>query len=173
MKRLFLISICLIFSAAAAAAQSENAADAQRAEVKKLENMIGQWKGAGWILQGSQRETFAGTEIVQRKIDGLALLVEGNFKNAEGRTIHETLAVLAFDPQAKGYRFRTYLAAGRSGEHDFKITADGYEWGFQTPAGTVRYFIKISAEAWHETGEFSRDGKNWMKFFEMKLDRVK
>ena len=62
---------------------------------------------------------------------------------------------------------------GASGEHDFKLVADGFEWGFPTPAGTIRYTIKTANDVWLEIGEFSRDGgRTWVKFFEMKLDRV-
>lgn len=101
------------------------------------------------------------------------MLIEGNFSNPEGKVIHETLAVLDFNAKAAKYRFRTYLASGMSGEQDFKIVADSFEWGFQTPAGTIRYTIKTANDVWLESGEFSKDGKTWMKFFEMKLDRVK
>lgn len=154
-------------------AQEAPNADARRAEMKKLESMVGQWKGSGWIQQGPKRETFNGTETVQRKIDGLALLIEGKFSDSEGKIIHETLAVLSSDPKTKNYNFRTYLATGLSGEHDFKLLADGYEWGFQLPSGSIRYLIKTTNDVWFETGEFSKDGKTWMKFFEMKLKKVK
>ncbi len=70
------------------------------------------WQGTGWIQQGKNRETFAGTENVQKKIDGLALLVEGNFKNKEGVVIHETLAVLSPNLKTKNYDLRAYLASG-------------------------------------------------------------
>jgi hypothetical protein len=178
LKKFVLAAICLFVLTSFAFAQETSgaAADAQRAEMKKLDSLTGQWKGSGWIQQGAKRETFTGTENVQRKIDGLALLVEGKFTNAEGKVIHETLAVLAYDPKAKGYRFRTYLASGMSGEHDFKLLPNdgGYEWGFQFPNGQVRYIIKTNNDVWLETGEFSRDGgKTWLKIFEMKLDKVK
>ena len=171
-RKILLTTIVLLAGLTALSAQ-ENTAELQRGEVKKLESMVGQWKGSGWIQQGAKRETFTGTETVQRKLDGLALLVEGKFSNAEGKIIHETLAVLDFAPKAAKYRFRTYLATGRSGEQDFKIVADGFEWGFQSPMGTIRYTIKTANDVWFEIGEFSKDGKSWMKFFEMKLDRVK
>ena len=156
-----------------AVSAQENTAERQRTEVKKLESMVGQWKGSGWIQQSAKRENFTGTETVQRKLDGLALLIEGKFANSEGKVIHETLAVLDFDAKAAKYRFRTYLATGMSGEQGFKIVADSFEWGFQVPAGTIRYTIKTANDLWFETGEFSKDGKSWSKFFEMKLDRVK
>ena len=150
-----------------------NNTEQQRVQVKKLESMVGQWKGSGWMQQGPNRETFTGTETIQRKLDGLALLVEGKFTNPEGKVIHETLAVLAFNQKESKYRFRTYLATGMSGEHDFRLVEGGYEWGFQAPVGTIRFTIKTDNDIWFEIGEFSRDGQNWMKFFEMKLEKVK
>jgi len=171
-RKILLTSIVLLAAFAGISAQ-ENTAEQQRSEVKKLESMVGQWKGSGWIQRGQTRETFTGTENVQRKLDGLAILVEGRFTNPEGKVIHETLAALAFDTKARIYKFRTYLASGMSGEHDFKLTADGYEWGFESPMGTIRYTIKTANDVWLEIGEFSKDGKTWVKFFEMKLDKVK
>ena len=170
-KKFLLTTIVLLAGLTAVSAQENT--ELQRGEVKKLESMVGQWKGSGWIQQGPKREIFTGTENVQRKLDGLALLVEGRFTNPEGKVIHETLAVLAFDTRSKIYKFRTYLANGMSGEQDFKLIADGYEWGFQSPMGTIRYTIKTANDIWFEIGEFSKDGTTWVKFFEMKLDKVK
>ena len=163
---LVLITFCSIFG-------QENTAQQQRTEVRKLESMVGQWKGSGWMQQGPNRQSFTGTETVQKKLDGLALLIEGKFANAEGKVIHETLAVLGSNQKDSKYSFRTYLATGLSGEYDFRLVEGGYEWGFQTQAGTIRYTIKTDNDVWFEVGEFSRDGQNWMKFFEMKLDKVK
>jgi len=172
--KIFLVIILVLFlGALSASAQNEPSTGLLRAEMSKLDKMVGQWKGSGWIQQGAKRETFSGTETVQKKIDGLALLVEGKFSDANGKVIHETLAVLSFDTKAKNYDFRTYLANGISGEHEFKLLSDGYEWGFQFPAGSVRYLIKTNNDVWFETGEFSKDGKTWIKIFEMKLDKVK
>jgi len=173
MKEFLVIILVLFLAALSASAQNEPSTGLLRAEMSKLDKMVGQWKGSGWIQQGAKRETFSGTETVQRKIDGLALLVEGKFSDAKGKVIHETLAVLSFNAKAKNYDFRTYLANGMSGEHEFKLLPDGYEWGFQLPMGNIRYLIKTNSDVWFETGEFSKDGKTWIKFFEMKLDKVK
>ena len=169
----YLLILVLLLTGFMTALTQENNAEQQRAEVKKLESLVGQWKGSGWIQQGAKRETFIGTENVQRKLDGLAILVEGKFANPEGKTIHETLAVLSFAAKESKYRFRTYLANGMSGEYDFRLLGSGYEWGFQVETGTIRYTIKTDNDVWFEIGEFSRDGKTWIKFFEMKLEKVK
>lgn len=168
---LFLLFILCVVSAALAQ-QPDYGADLQRAELKKLENMVGTWEGSGWFQMGKERETFQGTEIIQRKLDGVALLVEGKFKNPEGKVIHETLAVISYDTKQKIHRFRTYLANGSTGgDHVIKLLPDGWEWGFEVPGGTMRYTIKTTAGTWNEIGEFSRDGKTWLKFFEMNLKK--
>lgn len=159
--------------------QPDQQAGLQRSEMKKFEKMAGVWEGEGWIKQGPKTEYFTGSEIVQWKIDGLAMLVEGLHKNkpAAGETakvIHETLAVISFEPKDKLFRFRTYLAAGAQGSQEIKaVAADTFEWSINFPGGQTRYIIKVSDKTWFEIGEFSRDGKEWIKFFEMTLQKRK
>lgn len=168
---IILIYLTFVFTAVG---QEPNSTDIKKTEMKKLGKMAGQWKGSGWLQQGKTRENFTGTEMVQKKLDGLALLVEGKFMDSEGKVSHETLAVLSYDDALKNYRFATYLANGITGVQDFKIVGDHFEWGFQIlNTGTVRYTIKIDDTTWFEIGEFSRDGKTWAKNFEMKLEKVK
>ncbi|CAN5565902.1 hypothetical protein BH10ACI3_BH10ACI3_13840 [soil metagenome] len=174
MKNSISIGLIIFASAWFAAAQAPASTDAKKAEMKKVEKMAGKWKGSGWIQQGPQRETFTGSETVQKKLDGLAMLVEGNFANPAGKVIHQTLAVLTCNEKMNGYDFATYLASGISGKYDYKAEGDHFEWGFQIPNyGTVRYSIKIDDTTWHEIGEYSRDGKSWTQNFEMTLKRVK
>ena len=174
LKTIFLSLIIFSSIGIAVAQQPDFGAEAQRAEMKKIESMVGNWEGSGWIQQGKDRETFSGAEIVQRKLEGVALLVEGKFTNPEGKVIHQTLAVISFDPKQKIHRFRTYLANGSSGDHVIKLLPDGWEWGFENPGGVLRYIIKTTDNLWNEIGEFSRDGgKTWVKFFEMNLKKQK
>lgn len=178
MKIIYLIVFCFYLGVNFAAAQMNEAevTAAKRSEMKKLDRLVGQWKGSGWIQQGKERESFTGTETVQRKIDGLALLVEGRFTSkmpsGEEKVIHETLAVLSYNLQTKIYDFDTFLASGRAGKHEFKAVEDGWEWGFKFPQGTVRYKIKIADNTWTEIGEITMNGKDWTKFFEMNLKKA-
>lgn len=173
MRIYFLTIFILLTCGLSVIAQDPASAELRRTEMKKLEKMAGQWKGSGWTQYAQGKETFTGGELVQKKVDGLALLVEGKFTNSAGKVIHETLAVMSFDDKRAGYRFNTFLANGMTGEYDLKVFPDRFEWGFQIPSGTVRYTIKIENDVWFEIGEFSRDGKTWFKNFEMKLERVK
>jgi hypothetical protein len=169
-----LSSVSFIHAQVSKNMQPQELTEAKRTEMKKLGALVGQWSGSGWILHEKGKEIFNGTETVQRKLEGLALLVEGNFKNKEGVIIHETLAVLSPNTKTKNYDFRTYLANGINGEQEFKAVDRGWQWGFQIQNGAIRYDIKIENDSWIETGEMSRDnGKTWMKFFEMNLKRVK
>src|SRR6185436_17625884 len=106
MKNILLAFITVIFSVSVAFAQMDKASvETSRAEMKKLEAMVGKWQGSGWSQRGKERETYTGTETVQRKIDGLALLVEGKFVNKENVVVHETLAVLSYNSTSKDYDF--------------------------------------------------------------------
>ena len=174
MTKCIAIALVVYVFAAYASAQQPDTANAKRVEMKKVEKLVGRWTGSGWIQQGPKRETFTGSENVQMKLDGLAILVEGNFSNPGGKAIHQTLAVLSCNEKLNGFNFATYLANGITGNQEFKVVGDHYEWGFQIPnVGTVRYSIKADNDVWSETGEFSKDGKTWFKNFEMTLNRQK
>ena len=146
-----------------------------KTEMQKLDKMTGKWSGEGWIQQGPKREEFTGTENVQSKLDGLALLVEGRFtdKKDSSRVIHETLAVLNYNPNTKIYDFKTYLASGRTGDFTFKVNESNYEWGMDFPGSKILYTITIKDGIWNEVGKISRDdGKTWLQFFEMNLKKM-
>lgn len=173
-----LLALLLLLAPAAAAAAQQPSPAAQAAEMKKLQAMVGRWEGTGWIEGPDGRRTFRGTETVQSKLGGLALLVEGRFTNTSpgakpDEVIHETLAVLSYDERARGYKFDTYLASGMKGVHDLKLVDGGWQWFINFPGGQVRYTTKFDTGSWVESGEMTRDdGKTWRKFFEMTLKRA-
>ncbi|HEX7150942.1 MAG TPA: hypothetical protein VF618_05600 [Thermoanaerobaculia bacterium] len=151
--------------------------EAQLAAMKKLDGMVGVWKGEGWIEMGGPRLAFRGSETVQRKLHGVALLVEGAFfakpPGAEAEVpVHTTLAVISFDPKSAKYAFSTWLATGTSGDHELVLRENGWQWQLQTPGGaTVRYTTTFANGQWVEVGERSTDGTTWKQFFEMKLKK--
>ena len=179
MKNILFALAFLILSVSFAFGQMDKEAqqksiEAQRAEMKKLDKWIGHWSGSGWIQQGKERENFTGTETIQRKLDGLAILVEGKFTNKENVVIHETLAVLSYNLRTKIYDFHTYLGTGNRGQFEFKAVEGGWQWGMKFPGGEIRYLTKLTDDTWFETGEMTQDeGKTWRKFFEMELKKVK
>jgi hypothetical protein len=154
---------------------------AQRRAMRQVEFLVGTWAGEGWIRTGSdQRLPFRGTEIVQKKLGGAVLLIEGEHKASipgadADATVHHALAVLSWDAQKKSYRFRSWLADGRQGDYEATAERGTLRWTMTDPErGRVRYTIRLDdAGRWHEIGEINPPGTDaWHQFFEMTLSRV-
>lgn len=149
------------------------------AEMKRLDFLVGQWQGEGWIVLGpNQRHTFRQTENVERKVGGTVLLIEGLGKSADagntGAVIHSAFAVLSYDQDAKVFRMRAFRGDGSSVDAEAEVSENMLVWGFRDPrAGNIRFTIRLNEKGqWFEIGEMSRDGRTWLKFFEMTLNRV-
>jgi hypothetical protein len=147
----------------------------QLSEMKKLNFLVGKWKGEGWIEFGpGQRRTFTETETVESRVGGLVLVIEGLGKNKEGAVIHDAFAVATYDKEAKVFRWQAYRAAdGSYMNTEAQVTENTLIWGFHDArAGELRFTIKLNEKGqWFEIGEISLDGKTWYKFFEMTLNR--
>ena len=169
MKKLILLATTLLLAVTASAAD----------EMRKLDFMLGDWKGVASVQMGPGKPQLTlMDEHVQSKLGGKALLINGlgNRKMEDGSAgdvVHEALAVISWDDAAKKYRFDAWTArdgyvAAWIEPGDRKAT-----WGFDTAQGSrIRYTITIDEKGqWHEVGEFSRDGKQWMGFFDMTLHK--
>src|SRR5262249_19970670 len=148
------------------------------AEMKKLEFLVGQWKGPGWLEVGRERRTFVETESVQFKQDGLLLLIEGSGKgkaasqDAES-SVHNALGLVFYDPATRRHVFPAYKG-GKFVAIALQVPGRGFQWSFREPRsnGTIRFTMKLTdSDRWFEIGEFSQDGTDWHKFFEMTLGR--
>ena len=152
---------------------------AQKEAMKKLEFLIGDWQGEGWVeFAPGQRRTFKGTETVRTKVDGLLLTIEGLHRGQLGGqgadvVIHNAFALLSYDDKAKRYRFQGFTARGNHEDTEAKVTGAQLVWAMKIPQfGDVRYTIKLDDQGrWFEVGEVAPDGKDWRKFFEMVLTR--
>ena len=177
---------CLVLTLALAlghdlAGQEPRPSPTQLEEMKKLNFLVGEWKGEGWteFIPG-QRRSSPIAESVQPKLGGMVLLVEGLGKRKvpgkdEEVVVHNALGILSYDEKAKLYRMRSYLATGQSTDAEAKFTDGGFQWGFQaSPSLSFRYTVKLTDRGeWFEIGEMSQDGKTWRKFHEMTLQKVK
>jgi hypothetical protein len=115
-------------------------------------------------------------EHVAWKLGGKVLVIDGlgHRKNADGtagEVVHEALGVISWDAQKKAYRFDAWTARDGYVAAWMNVADRAATWGFDTPSGgKIRYTITPGAKGeWHETGEFSADGKAYVKFFEMTL----
>jgi hypothetical protein len=149
---------------------------AAKAEVGKLLAMAGRWKGSGWMMLPGGKSTFNSEETVEARLDGAALLIEGFHRSTDTNVVvHHALAILAWDTFRNEYRFQSALVDGRTGSFPGKLEDARFVWAIEPPnAPWSRFTISVDADRWIEDGEMSRDGgKTWMKFFEMRLTRVK
>jgi hypothetical protein len=139
--------------------------------MKRVEFMLGTWKGEGFMQRGPQKHTFASKETVTREVDGLALVVKG-LHTSEGRVVHDALGVLSANDDGT-YALHTWLANGRGGIYKGEWKDGAFVWGMETPMGKMRYTIRLDPQGrWHEQGETSRDGAGWTVFFEMTLSKA-
>ncbi len=177
MKKLLALSFLLLVPAPFAA---QTLSTTNLDEMKKLEFLVGNWQGEGWMEFGpGQRRTALTTESVQSKLGGRVLIIEGVGKaklpnRDEEIVVHNAFAFLYYDAATKAYKVRAFLANGNAVDAETNFQDGVFEWGVQIPQGKVRYKIKLNDKGqWFEVGEISQDGKTWRQFFEMTLNRVK
>lgn len=150
--------------------------------MQKLAGWVGRWQGEGTMQMGpGGPKKSVVDERIELKLDGTILVVEGIGKATDATTklesvVHHAFGIISFDASSKNYRFKSYTKEGRSADSYFNIISDNkYEWGFDIPTGgKTRYTIVLdpAKKSWNEVGEFSRDGTNWLKFFEMNLLKI-
>ncbi|WP_420576177.1 hypothetical protein [Ekhidna sp.] len=141
-------------------------------QMKKLEPMVGNWKGGGWYMdQAGKRYEFTQQEEISKELSNTALLIKGK-GFSDGEVIHDAMAVVSYDSTSGDYNFHSFLSDGRKTDAKLKVIGDGeFEWGFKIPNGLIKYSIQIANDQWHEKGEFSPDGSNWYPFIDFNLSR--
>ena len=164
---------------AAAEAQSRQAPDtaARRTAMERLHFLVGDWGGdVVSQTQAGQQSRHWQTEWVRYKLNGQVLALEGLGRRVlptgAADTIFNAWASVDWTPE-RGYLMRTQTLNGRTGEVPLAVSDSGFSWGMKFPAGQVRYTMRLLPSGeWHERGEFSRDGVNWINNLEMRLKRA-
>ena len=146
-------------------------------EMKKVQWLVGKWKGEGWMMFGpEEKHTFSQPETVTSKLNGILLAIEGLGTDGESNIIHNAFAVLSFDSANQKFVMRAHKADGAFTEADAIVDDNGnFIWGFSHPyAGELRFTIKQNDKGqWYEIGEVSNDdGNSWFQNFEMLLNKV-
>jgi hypothetical protein len=176
MRRLCLLTT-LAALACAGAARAQGPAAPNLAEMKKLDFMIGRWSGDATFQMGpGQQATFSMDEVVEAKLGGALLVVEGIGRTkpaagGEGRVVHHAFGIVSYDSAANRFAMRAYKSNGLYVDAEPKVGDRTIEWAFSDPRlGQVRYAMRLTERGeWHEVGESSRDGSTWTKFFEATL----
>jgi hypothetical protein len=168
--------LVVVFAMAPVRAQSPQPDTAPVLEAMKAVAFLeGRWAGEGWMQMGpGPKEEFSQTEIIERKLDGGLLLIEGigRSKGQEARKVHHAFAVISFDPSTKKYRFSSHIVGRPPLDVEPEVGPNTLSWSYQPQPGIhIRYRITIADGTWREVGEFSRDGQSWNPFFGMTLKR--
>ncbi len=143
--------------------------------IKKISFIEGAWKGSGWIQMGPTRHEFLQTERVSLKVNGVILQIDGlGIDAGDNKTvIHNAFGIITYNPEQQTYNMQAFRGDGARIDAYLKPLSDySFEWGFKHPmAGDMRYTITVKNGEWIESGEMSRDGNQWFKFLEMRLNK--
>lgn len=146
-----------------------------QAGIARLDFMLGRWKGDAWQQRGAERVQTQMVEVVEKKLNGAVLVVEGRGTVAapggQERVVHHAFGIISFDPMSKTYSLRSHLSNGLSGDFTLTLVDGGVTWSRAVPGGQIRNTARYTADEWHEVGEFSRDGTTWTQVMELRLKR--
>lgn len=172
---LSILPALLAFTALASTGTFQNAPDNRN--MRKLDFLVGKWEGEGWQLLGpDEKVEFKGTEIVQSKLSGGALLVEGEFFAKDGgKVVHQTLGIINWKPEKAAFNMRAYMFNRPEADYKLDVTDNGFKWSIQLDHGaTIAYTMRLTPEGdWLETGTYGMDGMDPVPIFEMRLKKVK
>lgn len=143
--------------------------------MKKVEFMLGEWEGTGWVQMGSKRTTFDVKEGVQLRAGGTVISFQGTGKDPKTGVVgHDAFGVLSYDLSTKAYSIQSWVMNGNSGIFPAKIGEKRIDWEIAVEGRQIKYSIHIDNEGdWVEKGEVKTEGDRWFQFMEMKLKRKK
>lgn len=145
--------------------------DAQRAAMKKLSFLVGEWSGEASVLRGPGLFVeLAQTEVAEFKLDGLVLMIEGvGRKKADGKLALQALGLITFDDAAETYRMMAFND-GRWLETDVKLINDGtgLSWGFTLGEMSTKSVLRINQKGeWTELAELTIGAKPPQRLMEL------
>ena len=148
--------------------------------LEQLNFMIGTWEGDSWMMTENGKSSSKIKETVNCKLDCNILVAEGlgtkiDPETNEVKIVHNAFGVIFYDKISQSLMLRAYKDGNETTSKIELVEAKKIRWFLEIPNGSkVRFTSDYSEEnKWIETGEFSRDGKNYNTFMEMNLIRVK
>jgi hypothetical protein len=127
--RLFLIGlVVLVWSQEEKSLNNDE--NIERGAMKKLDFVIGKWKGEGWLLVGpGQRYPFSVTELYSYRCNGQVIDGEGRFRaqgapEDAGSSTNYGLGMIYFDRPSGEYRMWHYGGSGSTFAFTQKIEID-------------------------------------------------
>ncbi len=149
--------------------------EAQRAAMKKLDFLVGEWSGQASVARGGVIVELEQSEVAQFKLDGLVLMVEGIGRTkSDGKVVLQALGLITFDDTSGSYRMRAYND-GRWLETDVKPLEDGKggTWRFSLGEISTKSVMRINDKGeWTELTEITIGARPPQKLMELVVRRV-
>ncbi|SRR5579883_526747 len=145
--------------------------EAQRAAMRKLNFLQGEWSGEAAVARGPGTVVeLSQTEVAQFKLDGLVLLIEGIGRTKpDGQPALQALGLISFDDATGTYRMRAYND-GRWLDTEVKLLDDGKSltWGFSFGAISTKSLLRINEKGeWTELAEITIGSRAPQKLMEL------
>ena len=150
--------------------------EAQRAAMKQLGFLIGEWSGEASVLRGQgQFLELAQAESAQFKLDGLVLMIEGVGRSkSDGKLALQALGLVSFDDETRTYRIRAFND-GRWLETEVRLDDGGrsMSWGFALGEFKTRSVLRINESGeWTEAAELIVGDRPPQKLIELRVRRT-
>ena len=150
--------------------------EAQRAAMKRLEFLVGEWSGEASVLRGPGLFVdLVQTESVQYRLDGLLLVIEGVGRTrSDGGVALQALGLISFDDESGVYRMRAFND-GRWLETEVKLAdgEDSISWGFTLGEFKTSTVLCINDKGeWTEDGQLTVGDRPPMKMMDLTVRRV-
>jgi hypothetical protein len=165
------IAIALLASTASAQPAGPDTT-AQQAALAPIQWIVGAWEGHGWVDTPTARQTFRQTELVESRLGGLVVTMEGRGYSGAPETLQfNAFGVLSHNDKARRTVFNSWTR-GYATEAAAEVRPDEtLVWTMTPPGQVIRYTITQPRPGrWREVGERSTDnGATFTQFFEMEL----
>ena len=149
--------------------------EAQRAAMKKLGFLVGEWSGEASVLRGpGQFVDLAQSESAQFKLGGLVLVIEGIGRTkADGKLALQALGLISFDDETGTFRMRAFND-GRWLETEVQLAEgeNSISWGFALGEFKTKTVMRINENGeWTELGELVIGDRAPQKMMDLKVRR--
>lgn len=170
--------LAIMFALLAFMAQAPRKPDvaAQRAAMKKLDFLVGEWSGEARIFPpGAEPVELQHSEKAKYKLDGLLLEIEGIGRAKDGKPALQALGIVSYDDDRQTYHFRGFND-GRWLESDTTLTENGkaMKWGFNVGEIQTNSVLRIAANGnWTEQHELTIGSQPPRKLMEVNVSRIR
>ncbi|PYS38456.1 MAG: hypothetical protein DMG14_17575 [Acidobacteria bacterium] len=150
--------------------------EAQRAAMKKLAFLIGNWSGEASVLRApGEFVELSQTEEAQFKLGGLIIMIEGVGRMKSGGTpVLQALGLISFNDASGKYHMRAFND-GRWLETEVKLVDEpnAITWGFTLGEMRTHSILRVNERGeWVEHADLTVSGGPPQKLIDLTVQRI-